>query len=209
MSITDLGVNYDPTAIRTKINAIISDLNTLTAYGYTYDATTVLSPEYPGIVWARYAPGTAYYGYGYQTEDDVPDAVNLATAGGRNCYVWTSADGNSASCYGSLRWTLPANFSAWATNAIQLEMYTTDGSGDSTLSVACYQDTTLRDNSTISSATSNATWGTKTLTSTNILGGGWSAGEVLTMQFTFTTTGTKEVRLGDLTLGWTGSISQS
>ena len=204
MSIATLGYTWSPTEGTDKLNEIIAQVNTLTAASTSLNGPTVLHPEYPGVVWSRYSPGTTYYGYGYQDEDDVPDAVNLGS-GGRNCYVWTSATGSQELAYGVLRWTLPPHFSSWdSTAAITVELYTTDGTSANELDVAVYQNTTARGSKT--SQTSSSTWGSVVFTSANITGGGWSAADVLSVQFTMRASSTNEVRIGTVTLDWDGTL---
>ena len=205
MPITAFPAIRDSTATRTRLNEIVTAVNTLVAATPTVSAQVArLDPEYPGVVWhdLEGAPGGAF-GY-YQEEEGALD-TEYEGVGGRQYYEWSAEGASQVSVSAALKWRLPENFDSWqaAGDVIELAVWTTDSSGEAECDVTVYRNTTeVAEELDQDSA---ATWGTVGFTSAEISGGTWAAGDVLTMEVTLRAQNASRIRLAEVLLNYSGT----
>ncbi|HOA01367.1 MAG TPA: hypothetical protein PLF11_00195 [Bacillota bacterium] len=162
------------------IGITLSQVGSTVTIGHTVSTRTVyLFAEYPGVVWydLEGAPGSAY------PATDGTLETGYAGTGGRTYYEWQAAGATQVSVNGALKWVLPEEFDDWETTGIALDFFTTDDSGDASVTVEVFRNTSTV--VTKSAQTTDGVWDTIDITSTD-LGASWVAGDELTLEITLT-----------------------
>ena len=161
----------------------------------------VLSPEYPGATLTASNSATTN---GFMTADASPSAQDNTSF--RTYYMWTSTQTSLNDYTVAVRVALPANFSAWAANAITIDLNTQlTTSPDNALDVTIYNhnfsDSTpvLYDHNETS--TTQNTWRTITYTSSQL--SNWStAGQTATIFLKLHAMNSNYVQVGDIVLNY-------
>ncbi|MDC8003361.1 hypothetical protein POV27_04825, partial [Aureisphaera galaxeae] len=157
----------------------------------------VFSAEYAGA--ALDADGTD--NLGFLTSDNAGSANNWM-----NYYHWsnTQTDGGTNDYDVILRFTLPNDFAAWETNAIQIDYA---GTTDANFTANVYIETSAAAQATLGATTSTSTtdWQQVNISSAGLTIGAGDTG-IIVLKMTATdvgTAGNSAIRLGDVTLNFT------
>lgn len=156
-------------------------------------------PQYSGAVRTTSLRGASASGNNTVTESTGVDTVSDV---GRHYYENTSAETSLQDSYIALRFTLPEEFTAWATsNAIQIEYRT-----ESSTSINCHVDVYIFKSGTatvVASSENNAStsWATATIDDSAL--GSWSAGDIVEFYIKLETRNDYYSRVGKVRLNFT------
>lgn len=102
-----------------------------------------------------------------------------------------------------MKWRLPENWVSWdPTQALSFQLRTSDGSGDSHLDLQFYQDNVAV--GSVADLTSSGGWSDKNVSEATLGGSNWAAGDILTAEIKLTTVNSKNIDLGQISIGFTG-----
>ena len=188
MSIDAFTSPMGPSAVLTRLNEIVTALNGVTgAADNVVEVTHALYPEWHGSVWTGVAANGSL-------------DVAYEGTGGRVYYDWSSTDTNAAEATVVVKWRMPDVVAVdltgpWVeTDALQVALWTTDAAGAS-------MDLVVRDGASqvasVSAQVSSAAWSYVAFDRAD-LGGGWAAGDEMSLEFTLDATGTDHVRVGEV-----------
>ena len=188
MSIDAFTSPMGPSAVLTRLNEIVTALNGVTgAADNVVEVTHALYPAWAGMTWTGVdANGVLVMDY--------------EGTGGRAYCDWSSDDTNAAEATFVIKWRMPDVVAADLTgpwielDALQVALWTT-GATDASM------DLVVRDGVTqVASAlaqVSSAAWSYVAFGRAD-LGGGWVAGDEMSLEFTLDATGTDHVRVGEI-----------
>lgn len=156
-------------------------------------------PKYPGEVETLSLRGAAASGSNTITRSSGEDVVSYVA---RHYHEATSSEVSLQDGYIAIRFTLPEEFTAWATaNAIQIEYKTESGT-----STNCHVDVYIYKSGTAAQVASsennaNTTWSTLTIDDSAL--GSWSAGDIMEIYLKLETRSDFYARVGGITLNFT------
>jgi hypothetical protein len=158
-----------------------------------------LHPEYPGAVWTTSLRGASPSGNNTVDRSTGQDVVSYVA---RNHYEATSSESSLQDYYVALRFTLPEDFSAWASsNAIQIEYRT-----ESAPSVDCHVDVYIYKSGTatlVASSENNANTAWSTIVIDDSTLGSWSADDIVEIYLKLETRNNYYARVGKVRFNYT------
>ncbi len=157
-----------------------------------------LHPEYPGAVWTTSLRGAAPSGNNTVVRSTDQDVVSYVA---RNYYEATSAETSLQDYYVAVRLTLPEDFGAWSSPAVQIEYRTESGiSINSHVDIYIYKSG-IADLVASSEANSSTTWSTAVIDSSAL--GSWSSGDVVEIYLKLETRNDYYTRIGRVRFNYT------
>lgn len=156
-------------------------------------------PEYPGAVVTLSLRGAAPSGNNTGTHNTDQDVVSYVA---RNYYEFSSSETSLQDEYIALRFTLPEDFTAWAsTNAIQIEYRTESGTSiNSHVDVYVYKSGTA---TVVASSENNASTAWSTIVIDDSALGSWSAGDIMEIYLKLETRNNYYARVGKTSFSYT------
>ena len=156
-------------------------------------------PEYPGAVWTTSLRGAAASGNNIAELSTDQDVVSYVA---RNYYEATSSEASLQDYYVALRYTLPEDFSAWASsNAIQIEYRTESGTYlNSHVDVYIYKSGS---SSLVASSENNVSTDWSTIVIDDSALGSWSSGDIVEIYLKLETRNDYYARAGKIRFNYT------
>jgi hypothetical protein len=158
-----------------------------------------LHPEYPGSLWTTSLRGASASGNNTVTLSTDQDVVSDVA---HNYYEATSPETSFQDYYVALRYTLPEDFNAWASNnAIQIEYRTESGT-----SINCHVDVYVYKSGTatlVASSENNASTSWSTIIIDDSALGSWLSGDIMELYLKLETRNDYYARVGKIAFNYT------
>ena len=158
-----------------------------------------LHPEYPGAVWTTSLRGAAASG---NNTADLSSDQDVVSDVARNYYEASSSEASLQDYYVALRYTLPEDFSTWASsNAIQIEYRTESGTYlNSHADVYIYKSGS---SSLVASSEDNVSTDWSTIVIDDSALGSWSSGDIMEIYLKLETRNDYYARAGKTRFNYT------